>query len=64
MTSSEIQKENALLREELLKLVRAAYTEGFTEGMREHTTSRGGKTWNESSARRMLETIGALPPRT
>lgn len=27
----------------LRKLVKDAYNEGFTEGMREHTSSRGGK---------------------
>lgn len=56
----ELQKENALLREGLQKLVRAAYNEGFTEGMREHTSSRGGKPWRESNACRTLETIGAV----
>jgi hypothetical protein len=35
---------------EARKLVRGAYSEGFSEGMREHTTSRGGKIWQESSA--------------
>lgn len=36
--------------ERLKALVRSAYHEGFGEGMREHSTSRGGKTWQESKA--------------
>lgn len=54
----ELQKENALLREGIRKLVRAAYVEGFLEGMKEHTSSRGGKVWSESNACRTLDDIG------
>jgi hypothetical protein len=39
------------------ELVRNAYNEGFNEGCREHTTSRGGKSWMES------DTCKALPSR-
>lgn len=35
-------------REEVLQLIRSAFNEGFNEGMRECTSSRGGKTWAES----------------
>ena len=41
--------------ERLQKLVRDAYNEGFTEGMREHTSSLGGKPWQDSSAARSLK---------
>jgi hypothetical protein len=55
----ELQKENALLKEGLKKLVKAAFTEGFIEGMREHTTSRGGKPWRDSkSCKTLTEIIG------
>ncbi len=57
----QLQRENAVLREGMLKLVRAAYNEGFTEGMKEHTHSRGGKPWRESDAYRTLQTIGIVP---
>jgi hypothetical protein len=53
MMQSEVAEEYAALR----KLVRAAYNEGFTEGMREHTSSRGGKPWPDSAAKKALERI-------
>jgi len=34
--------------------VRAAYNEGFMEGTKEHTTSAGGNTWQESRAYKNL----------
>jgi hypothetical protein len=52
-----LQKENALLKEGLKKLVQAAYSEGFSEGMREHSTSRGGKPWRESKICKTLTEI-------
>jgi hypothetical protein len=42
--------------ERLRGLVRGAYSEGFSEGMREHSSSRGGKTWQESAAFSALKT--------
>lgn len=41
-----LEKENILLR----RLVEAAYNEGYNEGMKEHTSARGGKPWRESKA--------------
>jgi hypothetical protein len=40
--------------EELTKLVRSAYNEGFREGIRETLTSRGGLVWGESKAAKAL----------
>lgn len=45
-----LEKENLLLRE----LVRQAYNEGFNEGMKEHTSSKGGKSWRDSTACKAL----------
>jgi hypothetical protein len=39
----------------LSALVQRAYNEGFGEGMREHTSSRGGKPWMDSAARTAME---------
>jgi len=41
--------------ERLQALVRTAYNEGFAEGMKEHTTSRGGNPWPMSKSRTALE---------
>jgi hypothetical protein len=41
----------------LRDLVRRAYIEGFSEGMREHTSRRGGKTWQESSTAAVLANL-------
>jgi len=41
--------------ERLRNLVQSAYNEGFTEGMKEHTHSRGGKPWPDSRARAALQ---------
>lgn len=41
----------------LRKLVKDAYNEGFTEGTREHTSSRGGKPWPDSRAKKAIERI-------
>jgi hypothetical protein len=40
--------------ERLRDLVKRAYHEGFGEGMREVTTSRGGKSWKDSSVAKAL----------
>lgn len=42
---------------ELAVLVGSAYSEGFSEGMREHTTSRGGLPWVQSKTRKRLIAI-------
>jgi len=52
-----LQEENAILKEGLKKLVKAAFNEGFVEGMREHTTSRGGKPWRDSKSCKTLSEI-------
>lgn len=41
----------------LRKLVQDAYNEGFSEGMREFSSSRGGKPWSDSSAKKALGRI-------
>lgn len=55
--ASEAADEITRLRaevERLRDLVRKSYNEGFGEGMREHSTNRGGKTWQESRAREAM----------
>lgn len=42
---------------EAMKLVRSAYNEGFTEGMNEFQTSRGGKPWSDSNSAKKLAAI-------
>jgi hypothetical protein len=46
-----LRADNARLR----MLVQSAYNEGFGEGMREHTSSRGGKPWMDSRAHTAME---------
>lgn len=41
--------------ERLRKMVKDAYNDGFTEGMKEVTSSRGGIPWSDSKWRLMLE---------
>ena len=41
--------------ERLRALVRSAYSEGFSEGMNEHTKFQGGKPWQDSRSRAALE---------
>lgn len=48
----DLRADNARLS----ALVQRAYNEGFSEGMREHTSSRGGKPWMDSRARTAMET--------
>lgn len=43
-------------REEVLSLIRSAFNEGFSEGMRETTTYGGGKTWAESKTLKKFST--------
>lgn len=46
------------LIDQLQKLVRDAYNEGFLEGMNEFQRARtGGKPWPDSDARKKLETL-------
>lgn len=42
--------------ERLRKLVRSAYNEGFTEGMKEDRSFYGGKPWQDSKTKTALET--------
>jgi hypothetical protein len=52
------ERDQALSQvEKLTTLVRSAYNEGFSEGMREHTTSNGGKPWQWSKTRGVLNTL-------
>ena len=39
----------------LRALVRTAYNEGFMQGMREHTSSKGGIPWSDSKIRAALD---------
>ena len=39
---------------ELESMVKNAYNAGFTEGMKEHTSSRGGIPWHDSRFRAAL----------
>ena len=41
--------------ERLTTLVRSAYSEGFSEGINEHTKFHGGKPWQDSRSRADLE---------
>jgi hypothetical protein len=52
---TRLQQSNA----ELVALVKGAYSEGFSEGMREHTSSKGGKPWVDSAAKTKLEAIAS-----
>ncbi len=47
---SRLTAEVSALRKALEEKVRGAYNEGFSEGMKEHNSSRGGKPWRESKA--------------
>ena len=54
----ELKAENEALsvkQAKLVALVQKAYHEGFVEGIKEHTTRRGGKGWYESRARAAIE---------
>jgi len=42
-------------------LVKEAFNEGFIEGMREHTSSKGGNTWQDSKAKKKLEALSTRP---
>lgn len=48
--ATRLKAENEKLR----KMVRNAYNDGFNEGMREHTTHRGGIPWHDSKYRTAL----------
>ena len=55
---ANLRAENEALRGKqavLVALVQKAYHEGFGEGIKEHTTRRGGKGWYESRARAAIE---------
>jgi hypothetical protein len=47
-------------REATYTLVRNAYNEGFTEGMKEHTKHNGGKPWEWSDALKSVNARHAL----
>lgn len=49
--------------EKLTKMVKDAYNEGFNQGMREHTTSRGGIPWHDSKFRATLTQQGGEKPK-
>ncbi|WP_315921537.1 hypothetical protein [Mesorhizobium sp. SP-1A] len=53
------------LIDQLQKLVRDAYNEGFLEGMNEFQRAvSGGKPWPDSGSRKKLETLADLRKRT
>jgi hypothetical protein len=39
----------------LRRMVRDAYNEGFSQGMREHTSSKGGIPWSDCKYRALVE---------
>jgi hypothetical protein len=45
-----MDNKTELLKAAYQRLVRDAYNEGFSEGMREHTSSKGGNPWGDSNA--------------
>jgi hypothetical protein len=49
--------ELSMREAQLERLIRQAYNEGFTEGMREHNSSRGGHPWTESISCKKLALI-------
>lgn len=53
--------EGATETVELHRLVRHAYEEGFTEGMKEETSRRGGKPWQDSYSRAALARLPSPP---
>lgn len=58
--NERLERENTKLQgklKSLFDLVRDAYNDGFTEGMREHTSRRGGKPWTESNSLRKRDFI-------
>jgi hypothetical protein len=58
-----LQAENEALsvkQAKLVALVQKAYHEGFGEGIKEHTTHRGGKGWYESRARAQLDGLSKI----
>lgn len=36
------------------RMIRDAYNEGFNEGMREHTSHKGGQSWNGSKTQNRM----------
>jgi hypothetical protein len=46
--------EALALIKELVEAVHYAYNEGFVEGIKDYTTSKGGKTWAESNSAKSL----------
>jgi hypothetical protein len=55
VSSKDLLQERDIEIERLTALVRSAYSEGFSEGMNEHTKFSGGKPWADSQAKRALE---------
>jgi len=46
----------------MLGFARGAFSEGFDQGMREHTSHNGGYGWNESKSKVVLEAALAAQP--
>ena len=56
------QRDAALAEaEKLLVLVKSAYNEAFAEGMKEHSTHKGGKPWFDSVTRTKLSAVSPAP---
>jgi len=60
MTESEWK----LLEAAYHRLIRDAYNEGFNEGIREHTTSSGGRGFSGSKAQKRLNELARSPQDT
>jgi hypothetical protein len=43
------------------RLVMDAYNEGFMEGMREHTSHKGGQPWSGSKAQKKMNELARTP---
>jgi len=50
MASHQMQQGYVTEIARLRRLVRSAYNEGFTEGMKEDRSARGGKPWQDSAS--------------
>lgn len=57
-----MKESDWLLREAAYhRLIRDAYNEAFAEGMREHTSSKGGQPWIGSRAQKKMNELARLP---
>lgn len=52
-----LMEDAADLIEKLKELVRASFNDGFFNGQKECTTSKGGRSWHDSQSRERLEAL-------